>query len=175
MWNTSNYSCNYIFIYSKLKNRNQNFIVYWLSYSLYSTKCPDQILAPASLLFNGYQVLMPHTWSCLHTTLLMPYALMECAGTILPYLIHKFYFLCSRIIALLYRVTLNWLIPDTMQRRWYKKRVVCVCLLSVLLYLIVKTRMHDVAFEVVIPNSKPEYIWDFVADFSNLKKLYPNM
>jgi hypothetical protein len=35
--------------------------------------------------------------------------------------------------------------------------------------------MHDVAFEVVIPNSKPVDIWEFVADFSNLKKIYPNM
>jgi hypothetical protein len=30
-------------------------------------------------------------------------------------------------------------------------------------------------FEVVIPNSKPADIWEFVADFSNLKKIYPNM
>lgn len=62
-----------------------------------------------------------------------------------------------------------------MQRRWFKKRVLCVCLLSVFLYLIVRTRTHDVAFEVVIPNSKPVVVWDFVADFSNLKKIYPNI
>ena len=70
---------------------------------------------------------------------------------------------------------LYWLIPDTMQRRWFKKRVLCVCLLSVFLYLIVRTRTHNVSFEVVIPNSKPVAIWDFVADLSNLKKIYPNM
>ena len=108
-----------------------------------------------------------------------PYTFMECAATTLPYPNHKFYFLCSRMSALhspyCTVLKLNFLIPVTMQRRWFKKRVLCVCLLSVFLYLIVRTRTHDVAFEVVIPNSKPIVIWDFLADFSNLKKIYPNM
>ena len=107
------------------------------------------------------------------------YAFMECAGTTSPYLSHKFYFLCTKICALhspdCTVLKLSLLIPDTMQRRWFKKRVVCVCLLSVFLYLIIRTRTHDVAFEVVIPNSKPVDIFEFVADFSNLKKIYPNM
>lgn len=36
-------------------------------------------------------------------------------------------------------------------------------------------RTHTVQFEVVIKNSTPEIVWEFVADFSNMKQLNPTI
>ncbi|XP_021931766.1 uncharacterized protein LOC110835643 isoform X2 [Zootermopsis nevadensis] len=62
-----------------------------------------------------------------------------------------------------------------MQRRWFKKRILCVCLLGVVLYLTLRLQTQKVVFEAVIANSKPIDIWEFVADFSNHKKLNPTL
>jgi hypothetical protein len=66
-------------------------------------------------------------------------------------------------------------VSGMMQRRWFKKRILCVCLLSVFLYLIFRSRTQNVVFEAVVANSKPIDIWEFVADFSNHKKLNPTL
>ncbi|XP_069674060.1 uncharacterized protein [Periplaneta americana] len=62
-----------------------------------------------------------------------------------------------------------------MARKWFKMRVLCVCLLAVSLYLVLRTRKQNVVFEATIRNSKPVEVWEFVADFSNMKMLNPTI
>lgn len=72
-------------------------------------------------------------------------------------------------------LTWDWLFPDTMRRRWFKKRILCVCLLSVFLYLVFRIQKQNGVFEAVIENSKSVDVWEFVADFSNHRKINPNL
>ncbi|PSN40573.1 hypothetical protein C0J52_10789 [Blattella germanica] len=62
-----------------------------------------------------------------------------------------------------------------MQRRWHKKRIVCVCLVAVFLYLILRTQKKNAVIQFKIDNSRATDIWEFVADFSNMKKLNPTI
>ncbi|XP_043273501.1 uncharacterized protein [Venturia canescens] len=41
--------------------------------------------------------------------------------------------------------------------------------------LFIHKRKHNVSFEATIRNSKPVTVWEFVADFSNMKKLNPTI
>lgn len=50
-----------------------------------------------------------------------------------------------------------------------------VMCLTVIYVLFLHKRTHRVAFEGTVKNTKPEAIWEFVADFSNMKMLNPTM
>lgn len=36
-------------------------------------------------------------------------------------------------------------------------------------------KTHHVSFDAIIKDTNPESVWEFVADFSNMKKLNPTM
>lgn len=62
-----------------------------------------------------------------------------------------------------------------MQRIWCKKKVLFWCVVGVFLWLIFRPKKYTVKFEAIISNSKPIDVWEYVADFSNMKKLNPTM
>lgn len=59
----------------------------------------------------------------------------------------------------------------------WKTRTIMHGILGVLvLYtLFVYKKKHQVMFEGIIKKSDPRLVWEFVADFSNMKKLNPTM
>jgi len=50
-------------------------------------------------------------------------------------------------------------------------------ILGILLFytLFVYKKKHQVMFEGIINNTDPKLVWEFVASFSNMKKLNPTM
>ena len=60
--------------------------------------------------------------------------------------------------------------------KWKTKTLAYTFLSVLMIYLLfIHKRSHIVSFEIIIKNSKPEHVWEFVADFSNMKKLNPTM
>ena len=60
--------------------------------------------------------------------------------------------------------------------KWKIKKLVWVSFVAIVLYLIFISKMkNNMRFQAVIKNSKPENVWEFVADFSNMVKLNPTM
>ena len=59
----------------------------------------------------------------------------------------------------------------------WKSKTLAYSFLSVLIIYVFffYKKTHTVSFEFVIKNSTPESVWEFVADFSNMKKLNPTM
>ncbi|XP_068082601.1 uncharacterized protein [Anabrus simplex] len=62
-----------------------------------------------------------------------------------------------------------------MQVRLFKKRVVLVTVVAIILYFTFRSKEHHYTLKFDIKNSKAKYVWEFVADFSNMKELIPNM
>lgn len=60
--------------------------------------------------------------------------------------------------------------------KWKTKTLAYVILGTISLYkFFIYKRTHHLTFEAVIKNSKPQQVWEFVADFSNMKKLNPSL
>ncbi|XP_063231573.1 uncharacterized protein LOC134536009 [Bacillus rossius redtenbacheri] len=59
--------------------------------------------------------------------------------------------------------------------RWSKKRIFYTAAMAVVLYFLLCARKQSVTFETIVHNSKAVDVWEFVADFSNMKKLNPTM
>lgn len=60
--------------------------------------------------------------------------------------------------------------------KWKTRTVVYGVLGALLFYvLFVYKKKDQVIHEVVVNNSNPKQVWEFVADFSNMKKLNPTM
>ncbi|XP_012231831.1 uncharacterized protein [Linepithema humile] len=59
----------------------------------------------------------------------------------------------------------------------WKTRTIMHSIIGVILFyvLFVYKKQHQVMFEATINNSNPKHIWEFVADFSNMKKLNPTI
>lgn len=59
----------------------------------------------------------------------------------------------------------------------WKTRTITQSFLGILLFyiLLVYKMKHQVMFEAIVNNSDPKHVWEFVADFSNMKKLNPTM
>lgn len=62
-----------------------------------------------------------------------------------------------------------------MQTRIFKKRIALVVGIAVALYILLHSRKQTVTYQTLIPKVNPKEVWDFVADFSNMKKLNPTM
>ena len=59
---------------------------------------------------------------------------------------------------------------------WKTKKLVSLILVLLVFYMaFVHKKIHHVTFEGTIKNVKPETVWEFVADFSNMKILNPSM
>lgn len=60
--------------------------------------------------------------------------------------------------------------------RWKTRNVLYTSLTLLIFYIFfVYKKKHHILFEGIIKNSNPIHIWEFVADFSNMKKLNPTM
>ncbi|XP_020283358.1 uncharacterized protein LOC109854561 [Pseudomyrmex gracilis] len=59
----------------------------------------------------------------------------------------------------------------------WKTRIITQSFLGILLFyiLLVYKMKHQVMFEAIVNNSDPKHVWEFVADFSNMKKLNPTI
>ncbi|XP_046998704.1 uncharacterized protein LOC124613964 isoform X1 [Schistocerca americana] len=62
-----------------------------------------------------------------------------------------------------------------MQIRWYKKRITAVSIAAIVLYFIFRSQEHSAIFKIIIRDTKPADVWEYVADFSNMKKLNPTI
>lgn len=60
--------------------------------------------------------------------------------------------------------------------KWKTRNVLYTSLTFFILYVFfIYKKKHQVMFEAIIRDSNPIYVWEFVADFSNMKKLNPTM
>lgn len=60
--------------------------------------------------------------------------------------------------------------------KWKTRTIVQGILGALFLYILfVYKKKHQVMFEAIVNNSNPKHVWEFVADFSNMKKLNPTM
>lgn len=60
--------------------------------------------------------------------------------------------------------------------KWKSKTLACSLVSALIIYVFFfYKRKYTVSFEFIIKNSTPESVWEFVADFSNMKKLNPTM
>lgn len=63
-----------------------------------------------------------------------------------------------------------------MQRtRWNKKRTFIVIAFLLVIYVAFSSTYNKYEIDGTIPNTKPEHVWEFVADFSKMRKLNPTM
>lgn len=63
-----------------------------------------------------------------------------------------------------------------MQRtRWNKKRIFIVIAFLLVIYVAFSSTYNKYEIDGTIPNTKPELVWDFVADFDKMRKLNPTM
>ncbi|XP_034187343.2 uncharacterized protein LOC117607583 [Osmia lignaria lignaria] len=60
--------------------------------------------------------------------------------------------------------------------KWKTRNVLYTSLTFFILYVFfIYKKKHQVMFEAVIRDTNPIYVWEFVADFSNMKKLNPTI
>lgn len=59
----------------------------------------------------------------------------------------------------------------------WKTRTVLYALVAICMFyvLFMYKKKHQVMFEATIHNTDPKHVWEFVADFSNMKKLNPTI
>lgn len=63
-----------------------------------------------------------------------------------------------------------------MQRtRWNIKRISIAIILIITIYVIFSSSYNQYEIDATIPNTKPEIVWNFVADFSKMRLLNPTM
>uniref|UniRef100_A0A1B6IVS3 Uncharacterized protein n=2 Tax=Homalodisca liturata TaxID=320908 RepID=A0A1B6IVS3_9HEMI len=65
--------------------------------------------------------------------------------------------------------------PFRMQTIWCKKRVILWCVVGFVLWLLLHKAQYNVRFEAVVKKSEAIEVWEYVADFSNLKRLNPTI
>ncbi|XP_049291091.1 uncharacterized protein LOC125768027 [Anopheles funestus] len=59
--------------------------------------------------------------------------------------------------------------------RWAKRRVFVAVTIVIVLYYFLSSSYQKYHISTIIPNTKPEDVWEFVADFSRMKKLNPTI
>lgn len=59
--------------------------------------------------------------------------------------------------------------------RWNIKRLSIVCIGILGLYVIFSASNNKYEVDAIIKHTKPEQVWEFVADFSKMKLLNPTM
>uniref|UniRef100_A0A1B6CZB6 Uncharacterized protein n=2 Tax=Clastoptera arizonana TaxID=38151 RepID=A0A1B6CZB6_9HEMI len=62
-----------------------------------------------------------------------------------------------------------------MHTLWFRRRLVYGCILGIFVWLLFRHKNYTIKFEAVIDKSKPIEVWEYVADFSNMKKLNPTI
>lgn len=59
--------------------------------------------------------------------------------------------------------------------RFKPNRIIVGIAIALVLYLLLKKRSYEHEITVIIPKVSPMIVWEFVADFSNMKRLNPTM
>ncbi|XP_050075629.1 uncharacterized protein LOC126563062 [Anopheles maculipalpis] len=59
--------------------------------------------------------------------------------------------------------------------RWAKRRVFVTLTIVIVLYYFLSSPYQKYHISTIIPGTKPEDVWEFVADFSRMKKLNPTI
>lgn len=59
--------------------------------------------------------------------------------------------------------------------KWKIKSFIYFFIVLIFYCLVVYKKEHRVTYETKITNVNPEKVWEFVADFGNMKKLNPTM
>ncbi|KFB48233.1 AGAP005820-PA-like protein [Anopheles sinensis] len=59
--------------------------------------------------------------------------------------------------------------------RWAKRRVLVASIGAIVLYYFLSSSYQKYQISTVIPRTKPEDVWEFVADFSQMRKLNPTI
>lgn len=62
-----------------------------------------------------------------------------------------------------------------MRIHWFKKRVLIVSISAIIFFFILRTHQYNIRFKKIIRYTKPIIVWEYVADFSNMKKLNPTL
>lgn len=55
------------------------------------------------------------------------------------------------------------------------RRTISLIISLLVLYLIVRVKKYDYEASVFVPKVKPTVVWEFVADFNNMRYLNPTM
>lgn len=58
---------------------------------------------------------------------------------------------------------------------WMKRKLIFGSILGIFLWLLFRNKNYTIKFEAIIEKTKPIEVWEYVADFSNMKKLNPTM
>lgn len=61
------------------------------------------------------------------------------------------------------------------RNRHNKRKVIILVCVVVCLYVTLFSPYSSFEYQEIIKNVKPEHVWEFVADFSKMKSLIPNM
>lgn len=59
--------------------------------------------------------------------------------------------------------------------RWARRKLAVIVVCSVVLYYILSSSYSKYQIDTIIHRTKPEAVWEYVADFSKMKKLNPTM
>lgn len=59
--------------------------------------------------------------------------------------------------------------------RWNRKRIIFAIAILLLIFVMLSCRYHRYEIDATLRNTKPEDVWEFVADFSKMRKLNPTM
>lgn len=58
---------------------------------------------------------------------------------------------------------------------WKKRKVLILITCVLILYICIRIKSYQHKMEIILPDAKPADVWEFMADFSNMKKLNPTM
>lgn len=62
-----------------------------------------------------------------------------------------------------------------MRVEWRKRKLFYAIAFAFFLYLVIRIKTYEYKTEIILPEAKPADVWEFMADFSNMKKLNPTM
>lgn len=59
--------------------------------------------------------------------------------------------------------------------QWKSRRVIGVVFSLLLFYFVIRVKRYEYGASVMVPKVTPIVVWEFVADFNNMKYLNPTM
>lgn len=62
-----------------------------------------------------------------------------------------------------------------MRYDWKKRNAFLLFGCALMLYFLIRIKVYEYKTDVILPEAKPADVWEFMADFSNMKKLNPTM
>ncbi|XP_055913323.1 uncharacterized protein LOC129946963 [Eupeodes corollae] len=59
--------------------------------------------------------------------------------------------------------------------RWNRKRLTIIGISLLVIYILFTSGYHNYQIDTLIHDSRPEYVWEYVADFRNMRSLNPTI